>query len=387
MPPATGPHPASARPARALAPLALALLLLAACSGPPDLERLTLDRIGTEAGSPYAVAYGAYIRGNAAVTVCGVPAPGALTVVRDADGAVVPEGERRGREVRFRVPDLGPDERACDVEVTQARVGGREAARLAGALPYRPWRPLAGKRVLMYASINAGDSDNNARARFASAVASVEAEQGLDLTVVDGDFDAYLDGDVALEFAARLAAESWDAVVFVEESYIIPTSVLVEVSTYLAARGGRALATYWATFEDGEFAAFGVPAGAVGGPARAFAAAFGAQVGPSDNVRPVVGGSIDVELHGGLGLGLDATYRLLNADHYVLSYAQRLTPIGPAESLCRYPDELGGSCAVGRAGTTLYLGFTLAPLSESMSGAELETLFRNAMTYVILDAE
>jgi hypothetical protein len=243
------------------------------------------------------------------------------------------------------------------------------------------------ERVLMYASIHAGDSDNNARARFASAVASVEAEQGLDLTVVDGDFDAYLDGDVALEFAARLAAESWDAVVFVEESYVIPTSVLVEVSTYLAARGGRALATYWATFEDGEFAAFGVPAGAVGGPARAFAAAFGAQVGPSDNVRPVVGGSIDIELDGGLGHGLDATYRLLNADHYVLSYAQRLTPIGPAESLCRYPDELGGSCAVGRAGTTLYLGFTLAPLSESMSGAELETLFRNAMTYVILDAE
>jgi len=386
MPPAPGSQPASARRDRTLAPLALALLLLAACSGPPDPERLTLERVETEAGSPYAVAHGAHIRGNAAVSICGVPAPGALTVVRDAAGGVVAEGERRGRTVRFRVPDLGPDERDCDVEVTQVRGSGSEAAKLAGALPYRPWRPLAGKRVLMYASIHAGDSDNNARARFASAVASVEADQGLDLTVVDGSFDAYLDGDVALEFAARLAAGSWDAVVFVEESYVIPTSVLVEISSYLADRGGRALATYWATFEDGEFEAFGVPAGAVGGPARAFAAAFGARVHPSDNVRPVVGGSIDVELGGGLGLGLDTTYRLLNADHYVLSYAQRLTPIEPAESLCRYPDELGGSCAVGRAGT-LYLGFTLAPLSESMSGAELETLFRNAMTYVILDPE
>ncbi len=392
MPPASLPHAASARPsatrpARALSLLALSLLLVAACSGAPGLEDLTLERVEVEADAPYAIVHGAHIRGDAAVTVCGTPAPRALSVVLDEAGVVVPEAERNGRSVRFRIPDLGPSERDCDVEVTQVRGSSSERASLAGAFRYRPWLPLQGKRVLMYASIHAGDAVNNARARFASAVASVESAQQLDLTVVDGSFEDYLAGDVARDFAARLAAEAWDAVVFIEESYVIPTPVLTEIEGYLDGAGGRALASYWATFEDGEFAAFGVPAGSVGTPARAFAAAMGAQVTPSDNVQPVEGGSIDVELSGDLALGLDTAYRLVNADHYVLSYAQRLTPLGSAESLCAYPDELGGSCAVGVEGTTLYFGFTLAPLSESMTGAELETLFRNAMEYVIIDPE
>jgi len=368
--------------------LALLALALAACAAPVDPGRLSLERLETEAGTPYARAFGANVRGDATVLVCGVASPASLTVVLDEHGAVVPESERSGRTIRFRVPDLGTDPLDCDVDVEQQRGTGSERATLAKALAYRAWLPLAGTRVLMYTSIYAGNGDNNARARFASAVASVEAAQQLDLTIVDGTTDAYLDGSVATEFAERLAAGSWDAVVFLEEQYIVETPVLDAIRTYLNGGSGRALGSYWATFEDGEFAAFGLPRGSVGGPARALAATFGAHVTPADNVHPVSGGSIGIALQGRLLADLPGAYQLINEDYYTLSYAQRLKPIGAGESLCVYPDALGGSCAVGNAaGTSLFLGFTLAPLSESMSGGELEVLFRNALEYVVLTDE
>ncbi|MDA0700009.1 MAG: hypothetical protein O3A02_02220 [bacterium] len=105
--------------------------------------------------------------------------------------------------------------------------------------------------------------------------------------------------------------------------------------------------------------------------ARSVAAAFGAHVTPADNVHPVFGGRIGIALKGRLLADLSGAYRLVNDDDYTLRYPQRPTPIGAGGSLCVYPDALGGSCAVGNAaGTSLFLGFTLAPLSESMSGAE-----------------
>lgn len=118
-------------------PLAPVALSLAACAAPVDPGRLSLERLETEEGTPYARAFGANVRGDATVVVCGVASPASLAVALDEHGTVVPESERSGRTIRFRVPDLGTDPLDCDVDVEQPRGAGSERATLAKALAYR----------------------------------------------------------------------------------------------------------------------------------------------------------------------------------------------------------------------------------------------------------
>ena len=349
-------------------------LVLSACGGAMPADALTIERIEAEGGPPLYRAVGAHIRGDVRIFVCGQRA--SLVVVVDAFDDVIAEDIRTGTLARFRVPDLGSVPRSCDVRVEQGRAGSRlERVTLRGALTYQPPSPLDGTRVLMYADISGVGADNNPRARFAAAVRMVEAVEGLDLTVVDGAPDEFLTGEVALRFADLLAGAEWDAVVFLAEDATVPTSVLEDIAAFTQG-GGRALASYWLTYRpDSEY----------GDPARALAAAFDATVTPDDNIEPVEDGRVGIELDAPLGLGLTGPYQLINAGYYFLSYAQRLTPANGAGSLCRYTDGGGGTCAVSNAAqTTLFLGFTLAPLSESMTGPELETLFRNALRFVVL---
>ena len=336
---------------------------------------LTLERLDALPGTPNYDLFGDNIRGDADVFVCDVRAP--VTVVRDVNGTIVGVGSRTGVVARFRVPDLGLGARDCQVRVEQRLGNDLEVVTLADTLAYSPWLPLEGKRVLVYASIFSGDSEQNPRARFDAAILSVEEEEGLNLTIVDGTFQEYLDGAVALAFRDRLVAEEWDAVVFIEEQWAVPSAVLEGISSYLSEDSGRSLGSYWLAFEDS-------PRGAL---ARTFAASFGAVVTPDDNVTPVVGGRVGIAFSGDLAMGLSsAEYELVNDDFYVASYAIRLDPAPGSTSLCDYLDAGNGSCAVGNAASTsLYLGFTLAPLSVSMTGDDLEVLFANALRYVILD--
>ena len=319
--------------------------------------------------------FGANIRGDAAVFVCNVRA--AAAVVRDADGEIVGVTSRAGAVVRFRVPDLGSDALDCEVRVEQRLGDEVEVAVLATTLAFSKWMPLEGKRVLVYTSIYSGNSERNPRARFDAAILSVEDAEGLNLTIVDGSFQEYFDGDVALRFRDRLVDEEWDAVVFIEEQWDIPRDVLQAISSYLTEDSGRALGSYWLPFEDSRR----------GARARTFAASFGAVVTPDDNVTPVDGGRVGITFSDGLAQGLSsAQYELVNDGFYVASYATRLDPAPGAISLCDYLDAANGSCAVGNSNSTsLYLGFTLAPLAGSTAGSDLEVLLSNALRYVILD--
>lgn len=369
-------RPRSLRRALPTLPWFFAVALLAAC-GTPALPPLTLDSVETEADSPYAIVVGSHLRGDAEVRVCGVAA--SLVVVTDAFGQTVTSSSRTGVQARFRVPDLGADELTCDLTVLQPASRGRqEVATLTAGLAYVPYRPLAGTRVLLYASIFDGNGAASPRARFFAAVAATDVDERLDLTVIDGTETEYEAGVVATRFAERLASDTWDVVVFLEEQFTLPTAALEATADFVRG-GGRALASYWLTYH---------PDDAFGGPARALAAALDALVTPDDNVVPVLGGSVDIALRSPLSTGIGSAYRLVNDGFYVESYAQRLTPDNGAVSVCDYLDDEGGSCAVGgQAGETLFLGFTLAPLSVSMSGDELETLLRNTLRYVVLGPE
>ena len=338
---------------------------------------LTLERLEAvpDTNRPDYKLFGTNIRGNADVFVCEQRA--LLPVVRDADDEIVSPSSRAGVVVRFRVPDLGPDSKACEVRVEQRLGDALEVVVLSDTLAYARWEPLAGTRVLVYASIFSGDGEQNPRARFDAAMLSVEDDVGLNLTFVDGTFEQYVEGDVARDFRDLLIADEWDAVVFIEEQWDLPSDVLEAISLYVSEDFGRALSSYWLAFEDS-------PRGT---RARTFAASFGAVATPEDNVTPVEGGRVDIAFAGSLAQGLSsAQHELVNDGFYVLSYAIRLEPASGAVSLCAYVDTTGGSCAVGKEdSTSLYLGFTLAPLSVSMSGSDLEALFENALRYVILD--
>jgi hypothetical protein len=371
--------------------LGLMAVVLVACGtqpAPPDDDddptpALRIDTITAGANARTYVLQGANIRGDATVFVCDVVSP--IVVVFDATDAQTPDTSRTGVRVQFRVPNLGADPRTCDVRVEQELDGETESVTLVAALAYTQWDALAGARVLVYASIFSGSGEENPRARFLTAVTTVEAEQELDVTVANGTPEEFRVGLVAQNFLDLLDSETWDAVVFIEERWSVDTDVLDAVSTYLTD-GGRVLAAYWATFENGEFDA---PAGTFGEPARAFASAFGLTVTPDDNVTPVEGGTVPIAFGNPLDAGLaEDAYTLFNDDFYVYSYAQRLTPDVTSTSLCSYLDEDEGSCAVANEdGTGLYLGFTLAPLAVAMTGQDLETFFENTLRYVVVEAD
>ncbi len=359
--------------------LSVAVVVLAACGGPVAPGRLTLERAEREAGSSFYSLYGASIRGDAEVRVCGQLV--VLPVVLDESGVIIADTSRDGVRVRFRLPDLGPTDRVCDIEVMQTarRGSANERARLIGAIAYSvPTSPLTGAKLLLYASIGAFDTEKTPRAWFANAVSEFVEKEDIDLTVVHGTATEYSTGALAVEFASLLEAEAWDVIVFIEEIWTLPTTALNAISQAVARGDARALGSYWLTFVDDAEA---------GGAARAFAAAFDVAVTPDDNVVPVEGGSIDIAFAPPLDDGLaNGRFTLQNVGFYFLSYAQRLSPLNGATSLCAYQDAEGGSCAVANATeTSLYLGFTLAPLSESMTGAELETLFVNALTLVVTE--
>ena len=366
----------------------LVMTILVACSSQPppadEVAPLEVDRLEVEVAPRYYVLHGARIRGDATVYVCDTASLSAL--VQDEGGSLTAEASRTGVRIRFRVPDLGLDTRSCSVVVEQPLGEDTERATLEQRLQYEPWLPLQDKQVLVYASIYDND-DQNPGDRFAEAVGSVAAEEDLLLTIVGAGRDETENEEVFETFVDQLTSAEWDAVVFIEEQWLVPTPLLDAVEEYLIERSGRVLGSYWATFEDGEFATdFGIPPGAYGEPARDYASAFGLTVTPRDNVVPVEGGRVDIDFAAPLAAGLTmGGFRLVN-DYYRWSYANRLTPSQDSVSMCAFQDVDGGSCAVANAtGTSLYFGFLFAPLSVGIGDQDLETLFKNALRYVILD--
>jgi len=327
-----------------LAVLLAALLFLAACSPPPA-------KFGVSPVAPSSGGYGDLL-------TVGVTAGDATTVLEACgetlDTSFIPGAHTTGgttypARLTAAAP-LRPTGVTCDVVA-------RQALESAGAGTFAYVRPaVAGRSLLVYASIS---SSLDAAVLLDELLDDLD-DAGVNVTRVATNAD----------FATALNLVDFDAVVWIEElNYTLSVGTVSAITNHVAD-GGAAWFTYWALYDDAQTA---VP------EART---AFG--LSAVSNVTPVIGGSIDATMSGGLALSLaDATVTLDNG-HYSVSYASRLVPGLGATSSCTYADVTAGSCAVvANAGRSLVTGFTLATLIHGEGVDTARMILENGLAMVV----
>lgn len=328
-----------------LAALLAALVVLAACSSPPP-------KFAVSAVSPSSGGY-------ADLLTVGVTAGDADTVLEVCGealdtsfvaGTYTSGGTTYPARLTAAAP-LRPTGVTCDVV---ARKALESAA--AGAFAYvRP--AVAGRSLLVYARISTVDD----AATLLTEVLDDLDDAGVNITRVATNAD----------FVTALGLVDFDAVVWIEELGNLLTEGAVDAITDHIADGGATWFTYWLLYNAAETA---VP------EART---AFG--LSDVTNVTPVVGGSIDATMSGGMALGLDDPTVALENIHYAQSYASRLVPGLGATSSCTYADVTGGSCAVvANGGRSLVTGFTLATLIHGAGVDTARKVLENGLAMILL---